>query len=243
MTTRHRMAPAAFIINKFIGNTTWSLIAAIVFLLASSILTVRYISSLQGDLQTMFEKDLLGQNYVQTARIRLLTIDKEINTLFLLKDAKVKNDAVDAVMSHRTELEFYLKKAAPYSRSKRERRLVAEIDAAFLECKATIDTLLYLSKNDGSERATALILGDMKKRFEKFDGLLDKVDDIKLKHDIRIYRNIDYQLTISIVFTLATLLVTIGYKVFVYRKNRAGNASVVTDSQPRPPHFLSKDGK
>lgn len=243
MTSHNRTATFRVVLGKLVGDSAWGLIIAIAFLLVSNILTVVYIWSLQGNLQTMFEKDLLGQNYVQTARIKLLTISNGMNSLFHLEDPKEKSDAVDAILSQKTELDFYLKKSVSRGRSSKATGIAAEIDKAFGECRTVIDTLIQMSKSDISEGAFAIILGDMKNRFEAFDRLLYKLDNIKLKHDIKIYRNIDYQLTISIVFTLVTLLITIGYKLFVFRRTKAGRVPARQAVQAAPADLFSKAGK
>ena len=60
----------------------------------------------------------------------------------------------------------------------------------------------------------------MKTEFETLDDRLNYLDGLKLRHDIKVFKNIDYQLSISIIFTVIALVITIGVKLFMYRKKR-----------------------
>ena len=90
MDVKSSVANLKVTIQKLASHPTWGLFAAIGIALVTNILTVRYIYSLQTDLQSMYGQDLIGQNYIQTARIKLLTIGKAMGTLFLLKDDREK---------------------------------------------------------------------------------------------------------------------------------------------------------
>jgi hypothetical protein len=89
------------------------------------------------------------------------------------------------------------------------------------ECSSIIDTLVDLSRSGSTCRAAGIILGAMESSFANADSSLDKLDNMKMKHDIRLYKSIDYQLTLSVVFTLLTLLFTIAVKLFIYKRKSA----------------------
>jgi hypothetical protein len=207
-------------IDVMLHNPTWGLIIAIVISLAVNIMSIQYIYSLQGSLQSMFKTDLIGQNYVQTARIKLLTIDKELNNLFLLQDPDDRDVAINQILANRHELEALIGKSKPFFRAKKSTVVVQNAGLALAQCSATMDTLISLSKNADASGALDIISGPMKDRFGKLDEMLKTLDAIKQRHDLRMFKNIDYSLTISIVATVVSLVITIGFRLFLFRKRR-----------------------
>jgi hypothetical protein len=208
------------IVTTLLRNPTWGLVTAVVIALAVNISTIQYIMSLQNNLETMFNTDLIGQNYIQSARIKLLSINKDINNLFLLIDLDEKYVATDRILTNKREVAELLAKSKPFYRAKKSSQLVAEAGRLFAECATTIDSLIGLSKSGATGEALGIITGEMKNKFETLDDRLNYLDGLKQRHDIKIFKNIDYQLSISILFTLIALVITIGIKIFMYRKNR-----------------------
>jgi tetrahydromethanopterin S-methyltransferase subunit B len=201
-------------------NPTWGLVIAVVIALIANLSTIQYIISLQNNLETMFNTDLIGQNYIQSARIKLLSINKDINNLFLLIDLDEKYVATDRILTHKREVAELLAKSKPFYRAKKSSQLVAEAGKLFAECAITIDSLIGLSKSGATGEALGIITGEMKNKFETLDDRLNYLDGLKQRHDIKVFKNIDYQLSISIIFTVIALVITIGVKLFVYRKKR-----------------------
>jgi hypothetical protein len=198
------------------GKPLWGLIVAIVITLVSNILTVVFIQSLQNDLQSMYKEDLIGQNYIQSARIALFSLNKEISQLFLAKDQNARNVVIEKITTGKHEFESLLRKSRHLYRAKKDAALIVNVRRTFSECKTDIDTLVVLSALEQREKASGLITGPLDERFRKVDSLLESLDNYKKKHDISLFKDIDYQLTISIVFTLLTLLATIGFKAIAY---------------------------
>ena len=209
-----------FVISALIHNPTWGLVVAVVIALIANLSTIQYIFSLQNNLEGMFKTDLIGQNYIQTARIRLLSINKDINNLFLLTDVDEKYLVTEKILSHKREVGELIAKSKPFYGTKKSARLVGEAGATFTECVTTIDSLIVLSKAEETNEAVNVITGPMKHEFETLDSLLGYLDGVKQRHDIRLYKNIDYQLTISIIFTLVALVITIGVRIFVFRSQK-----------------------
>jgi hypothetical protein len=224
------MAFARKTISTLTNNPTWGLVIAVAIALAVNISTIQYIASLQNDLEIMFNSDLIGQNYIQSARIKVLSIDKDINNLFLLADTDEKYLVTERILTHTREVEALLGKSKPFYRTRRSAQLVAEAATSFAECARTIDSLIVLSKSGAAGEALALITGQMKNGFEKLDDRLSYLDGVKLRHDMKVFKNIDYQLSISIIFTVVALVATIGLRIFVYRRRKAGGPS-----RPTPP--------
>ncbi len=214
-----------FVISALIHNPTWGLVVAVVIALIANLSTIQYIFSLQNNLEGMFKTDLIGQNYIQTARIKLLSINKDINNLFLLTDVDEKYLVTEKILTHKREVGELIAKSKPFYGTKKSSRLVGEAGASFAECAITIDSLIALSKSEATGEAVDVITGPMKHEFETLDSLLGYLDGVKQRHDIRVYKNIDYQLTISIIFTLVALVITIGVRIFVFRSQKKGSRS------------------
>jgi hypothetical protein len=210
----------AKLLNVLLTNPTWGLVIAIAISLVGNLLTIQYIFTLQNNLETMFNTDLIGQNYIQSARINLLTINKEINKLFLVSDLDEKYLVTEKILTGRRDVETLLAKSKPFFGSKRSGLLLADATKLFSECGATIDSLIALSKSGATTDAVVIITGQMKTQFERLDGQLGNLDQIKMRHDLRVFRNIDFQLTVSIVFTAVALAITVGVRVFMYRRRK-----------------------
>lgn len=218
-----------FVIAALIHNPTWGLVVAVVIALAVNISTVQYIASLQTDLEVVFNTDLVGRSYIQTARMKLLSVNKDINNLFLLTDTNEKYLATERILASKRDVETMLAKAKPYYRTRKSARLVAQADSLFAECEITIDSLVALSQSGADSHAVEIITGYMKHEFEKLDDQLGYLDGLKLKRDARLFKDIDYQLTISIIVTLVALVFTIGVRIFVYRSTKKRSKPAVEE--------------
>jgi hypothetical protein len=205
------------IFNRLFYHSLWGVVIVIIFSLIGNLATVQYIYSLQNDLQHLYKNDLIGQNYIQSARIELFSIDQDLNHLFLAKDTLTKNNALTHIASHTDDLKLLLKKSKSLYHSRKGRLLLEKTGPVMQECQRTIDTLVSLSRQEETDKASGIIFGAMKDRFGKLDSMLDNLDNIKVKHDITLYKNIDYGLTISILFTVIMLVLTIVFKIFNYR--------------------------
>jgi heme/copper-type cytochrome/quinol oxidase subunit 2 len=202
-------------------NAMWGLVIAIVISLVTNILTIQYIFSLQNDLQSLVKKDLLGQNYIQAAQIKMLAIEKELNGFFLSRNPAATLAATNTITTYRHDMEALLAKAKPQYKSTKGAALLVTAVKGFLTCEKTIDTLIALANAGYKDAALKILAGDMDNQFDSFDKQLHTLDNIKQKHDIKIYKNIDYQLSISVFFTVVAVVATIIFRLFLYwRKKR-----------------------
>ncbi|MDD5674936.1 MAG: hypothetical protein PHC61_12270 [Chitinivibrionales bacterium] len=206
------------LINRFKLHPTWGFIGAILIALVNNIGAVIYTVSLQHDLQAMYARDLYGQNYIQAARINLHLIDKELVALFLLKSDVALDSAVMRIHTDAHVLQGLVDKSKSFFHSKKGKTLWVNTNKAFGRYTLTIDTLVDLSRNAQKEKAIGFVQGVLRERFGHLDTLLAGLDNIKIRHDIGIYKRIDYELSISIVFTLIVLLLAIGTRVYIFRK-------------------------
>jgi len=213
-------ASVKHLIHEIMTNAMWGLVIAIVVSLVTNILTILYIFSLQDDLQSLIKKDLLGQNYVQAAQIKLLSIEKELNGLFLSKNLATTLAAIRAVNADKRDMEGLLIKAKPQYRAKKGSALLSAALRDFTKCEMTIDTLILLARAGATGAALDILSGDMAEQFDAFGDQLHALDNIKQKRDIRVYTNIDYELSISVLFTVIAVIVTIIFRLFLYWRTK-----------------------
>jgi amino acid permease len=206
-------------LHEIFHNPTWGLWLAIAISFVSSILTVVYISSLKNDLQELYEKDFLGQNYMQTARIKLLLIDKEIRNIFFSREPGVKSAALMKINSYRMEIPVFIKKIKPVHHSEFF-SLNNETNAVLSEYLKTIDTLLPLSSLGNRNKTVSIFWETMKIDLNRLDVLLDSLDNIKQRHDLHIFNAIKLNLTGSMIFTGIALIISVIVRIFFYRKKK-----------------------
>jgi hypothetical protein len=208
------------LVHEIMTNAMWGLVIAIVISLVTNILTIAYIFSLQDDLQSLVKKDLLGQNYIQAAQIKMLVIEKELNGLFLSRNLATTLAATNTITTYKHDMEGLLSKAKPQYRSKNGSALLATAAKDFSTCERTIDTLIALANTGNKDAALEILAGDMDEQFDAFDKQLHTLDNIKQKHDIKVYKNIDYELSISVTFTVIAVIVTIIIRLFLYWRSK-----------------------
>jgi hypothetical protein len=213
-------ASVQHLIHEIMTNAMWGLVIAIVISLVTNVLTIQYIFSLQDDLQSLVKKDLLGQNYIQAAQIKLLSIEKELYGLFLSKNMTTTLAATHTIMTEKNAMETLLTKAKPQYKSKKGSALLSAALKDFSICETTIDRLIVLARTGSTNVALDMLAGDMAEQFDTFSDQLHILDDIKQKHDIKVYKNIDYELSISVLFTVIAVIVTIIIRLFLYWRSR-----------------------
>lgn len=213
-------ASVQHLVHEIMTNTMSGLVIAIVISLVTNILTILYIFSLQDDLQSLVKKDLLGQNYVQAAQIKLLSIEKELYGLFLSRNSLTMVTSVSAINGDKRDLESLLAKAKTLYKSKKGAVLLSTAAKDFSSCEEIIDTLVYLANAGDRDAAIEILSGPLEARFDAFGDQLRTLDNIKQKRDIKVYKNIDYELSISVLFTVIAVIVTIIIRLFLYRRTK-----------------------
>jgi hypothetical protein len=147
-------------------------------------------------------------------------MDKDMGSLLLLTEVETRDNAILAIQRERKELQSLFEKAKPLYQTKRSSGLLARATKSLAEYGAIIDTLISLSKHDKKDQAYSLYFGKMRGRVDKTDRILGNLDKIKLQNDINKIKTINYGLSVSIIFTVVTLIITIIFKVFVFRSKR-----------------------
>ncbi|HEX7510500.1 MAG TPA: hypothetical protein VF335_04315 [Chitinivibrionales bacterium] len=218
MQSHTKYASVNFIARGIKSNAVWGLVIAIGISIFTNIYTIHYIVSLQSELQSLFQRSLLGQNNIQAAQIKLLEIEKDISGLFLAADSHAQSAAEDTIKSNMRGMIILLTKAKQLYRSP---KVAASLGAAikdFSDCETVFDTLATMIRGGKKAAALKFSAGELDRRFDVFDKQLRILNTIKQKRDIKVFKQIDYQLSISVLFAILTVIATIGFRLFLFRR-------------------------
>jgi hypothetical protein len=190
-------------------------IIAVIFMLFSSINTIRYVYVMQRDLGTWYEKDLLGQNSIQIARVNLLLLDRDLKVLQIGKNPDETRKSILNIKKHRNIFVQQMDIARPLFTSKtalEQLKLVYRLSKEYLNI---LDTIMQYQ---GGDRVHALSLhyGDISARFEEIDREMNKLDDLKQKKDLTTFHNIITQNEIMMGISFFILIASIIFRIFQF---------------------------
>jgi Four helix bundle sensory module for signal transduction len=212
--------------KKIFNGASAGFITAIIIAIISSINTILFINRMQNDLQTMYEKDLIGQNNIQIARVNLIYLDREIKELILQKDYEAQNKSLDNINGYRQNILEHISIAEP-TYTGRNKQFFKEMKNTHDDYMKLLESNIYKIKELKNAKVAAEIINidnEMKTNFVKLDNLLNRLDDIKQQKDIRIYKNIIVTNNITLIITILVLFGTIGVRFILYlidkRKNQ-----------------------
>lgn len=220
MQSKKLSAFIKYTIREIKTNALWGMVIAIAVSLIVNILTIQYIFTLQSELQSLFQRDLLGQNDIQAAQIEILSLEKEVHRLFFVSNAEAAPSVLSSINSCEHDLELLLTKAKLFSRPKKKSVTQGSIADDFTECEKTIGNIIEFVKSGNRGAAIGIAEGKLDQQFEAIVKRLHSMDKIKQKHDIKVYKRIDYELSISVLFTIAAVIVTIGFRLFMFWRRR-----------------------
>ena len=190
-------------------------IIAVIFMLFSSINTLRYVYSMQRDLRTWYEKDLVGQNSIQIARVNLLNLDRDLKVLQIERSPDETRKSLLNIKKHRDTFIRQMAIARPLFTSK---TALEQLEFVYRLSKDYLKILDSIMQHHDSDRVHALLLsyGDITARFEEIDKELDKLDDLKQEKDLQVFQNIIGQNEIMMAISFSVLIGSIIFRIFQY---------------------------
>jgi hypothetical protein len=218
-------------IDRIINNSIWGLLIVTAVSLFSSIFTLRNISSLQHELQIMYERDFIGQNSMQLVRVRLLMVDRDVAKLFVVRGDSSKRIMAEGILKDEKQINMLMTNSSRFFDSGATFDTFREAEKSLSHYFAIVNRVIGLTNKSDNEEVGTIVSGEMKANLEKLDRLLEQLDDFKVQHDIKLYKRIVNQLDLSLVVTLLVLLGTIIIRVHLYRK-RAKLTEVEENSGP-----------
>jgi hypothetical protein len=213
--------------QKFFSGPMVGFMIAVVIAVIGSISTIRYIYVMQQDLRTWYEKDLVGQNSVQIARVNLLNLDRDLKVLLLAGGSGKMESTMSNIRRHRDNFITQIATARPLFTSKRDSRY---IESVFRLSKEYLDKLNAIMVSSDAARLQEISrnYADMSAKFDEIDRVLDKLDDIKQEKDLQVFRTIISQNEITMGITMVILVITIIVRAIhlsVVKKRRSTSSS------------------
>lgn len=147
-----------------------------------SLFTLRNISSLQHDLQVMYERDFIGQNSVQLVRVRLLMVDRDVAKLFLVRNDAGKDIMTESILKDEEQIKMLMTNSSRFFVSGITFNTFKESEESLSHYFTKVNKVIDLSKKADKEEAGAIVLGEMKVSLEKLDHLLEQLDDFTARH-------------------------------------------------------------
>jgi hypothetical protein len=211
--------------EKYFDGAMIGFIVAVIIALIGSISTIRYIYTMKKDLQTWYDKDLVGQNSIQIARVNLLNLDRDLKGLLLAKNKSEIHKILERAHKHRTIFLVQMAVARPHFTSKKS---ISELDTVFQlsgEYMQILDEIM--PRYDVGSRAVLMReYRDMARRFETIDRVLDKLDDMKQENDLRVFKKIIRQNEATMVVSSSVLILTILFRIIQFSANRKKKKSI-----------------
>jgi hypothetical protein len=195
-------------------------VAAIVVSIFSSISTINYTNGVYTDLKTMYEKDIIGQNYIQTTRVYLLYCDREFNHFMLAKDEKIKVSTQVNIIKFKKGFLENMRNAKPLYYSTEGKSLMIKVEKAQQEYFELLEGKVEKVKQ-GQIKVELTNFEDLTAKFNQLDELLRRLDNIKKRNDLHIYRNFINAHKMNIFISVILLIGSIIFRaVIVIRKHR-----------------------
>jgi hypothetical protein len=214
-------------IDKIARNLYWGLFIAIGFSVVSSIFAFRYISKLEDNFQLMYDKDVIGQNSIQTARIKLLLIDNGLKNIFLNKEPKIHKVFLEKLSKHKKDLELVLRNLSNLFYTKEGLKLYRFAHDEFQVYLSSLNVLTENYSQNKDDFSKIMVYEEVNDSFIRIDALLKQLENIKFNNNKRIFQKIKFQLELSLTVTVILLVLSIPIRIYVhFRKVNEVNESM-----------------
>jgi two-component system, sensor histidine kinase and response regulator len=209
--------------RKIFNGASAGFIVAIVIAIVSSANSAFYINNMKKDLQTMYEEDLIGQNSIQTVRVNMIYLDREMKELILHNDIDTQNKSLERIKGYQENVSKHILIAEPTYNTPRNIFLFNKMKATHDQYISMLEDNLRTIKNMKNARANSeriRIDDEMRASFEKLDRILSRLDDIKQQKDITTYKNLLWQNNITLIITFIVLFGTLGIRILILHRNK-----------------------
>jgi hypothetical protein len=213
--------------NIFSGAIA-AFVIAIALALFSSYNMISYVTEMHEELQSMFERDVTGQNNIQSARIYLLYIDSECKSMLLTDNDTEREISVKKMEKLKISLSDRLKRAYPLYSAWEVADRIKRTRQAQADYMKSLDSLMAAA---AGEKGSALEMfnRDTRSGFETLDSLLSELNAIKQRKDDQTYRRmiLKYKSTfyVTIALLLGTIVIRIIMALLAHKKSRKGRAA------------------
>ena len=190
-----------------LNHTLTGFVIAVLIAFISSVNIFIYMNKMKNDLQTMYEKDFLGQNSIQIARVNLLYIDREMKSFFLESNYDNKKRMLQKIEKYEKDYINQVTNAEPFYTSKRGKEV-------FLQSKQIYNDYIKLF-DDLKNKNNKILYNNLDNKFNDLDKLLNNLDDFKQQKDLRIYKNLILQNDITVAVTFLVLIISLIIRIII----------------------------
>jgi hypothetical protein len=169
----------------------------------------------------MYEKDIIGQNYIQTTRVNLLYCDREFSHFLLAKDETIKASTLANTIKFKKGFRENMKNAKPLYYSTEGKSLLIKVEKAQQEYFELLEGKIEKIRS-GQIKVELTNFEDLTAKFNQLDELLRRLDNIKKKNDLHIYQNFINAHKTNIFISVILLIGSIIFRaIIVIRKHKA----------------------
>jgi hypothetical protein len=227
-----RVSAAVF---RIATDANWVFAIVLMLSLGSSFFSIRYLSGLDSDIGDLYENDIKGQTYAQNAYVSLIGIESTVKDLVISEDEAERLAAVESLRSASASLRALVLKATPTIDSAKYRTLIAKSKADAAALIAGIQEALD-EKGSGAPSVDEgkSFLAGLRPSLTALKNDLITLNDIKRRSNRNGIKAVQIQLRISLAITIAILVVSLGFRIVVFRASRLAAARARDEGSTAP---------
>jgi hypothetical protein len=202
-------------IFKNIDFFTFGFIFALTITVIGSLSSIYFTVNISNGIRNMYENDLAGANYIQSARIDLLNIENEQKIILLDENNASIEKNIGIMMSYKNQFNGHMKKAEPLFASKAGRKYFDDAMLSSDNYFKIIDEFLDDLKKD-KKKAVMLTLTEVNNISLELDQKLDRLDNYKQTKNLNSYSTVSIIFQTNLLIIVLILLISIIIRIYLF---------------------------
>ena len=192
---------------------------AIIISIISSISSIVFTLKMYNGLKLMYEQDLVGANYVQTARIILLNIENTQKTFLLNENGKDSAKIIENIYALKKNFYDLIMRADPLFSSRLGKIYFSDATASIEKYFQIIDRLIEANKNN-RKKSISISLNEANMAYKDLDAKLDRLDNIKQKKNLKFYSTAIIIFQTNLILIILILLISMIIRIYIYNRQK-----------------------
>ncbi len=195
-------------------NFTGAFIIVLAISLVTCIYSISYLTTLETGLTDVFENEIQGQNYAQTAFSQMLIIESAVKDIIIYGDPDQTSRSMDQINTSRTALKAAMNAATPHFYTPAGKGILAQTKKDMNNYLGTLQTavnVLQDTPNLGIE-----MLNELKDRKNRLQAELQHLIANKTANSQIGFHELVSRLRLSLICTIVIIVISIGIRVFMY---------------------------
>lgn len=203
---------------------TGAFIIVLTISIFTCIFTINYLTMLEANLNDVFENEIAGQDYAQSAYSHLLVIENAVKDIIIFQEPKITDSSLVTIRKSMAALKAAMDDATPRFYTPAGREILAQSKKDMNSYLAYLGSILRpLSDDPDIDRA---LLAKLKARKDNLQADFKHLIANKAANSKNGYQDIIVQLRLSLILNIAIVVAGVGIRVFMYvntrRQQRAG---------------------